>query len=60
MAHSLTIAQAEAEVRLFAVFHPTPNVKKAVDLAESGSLSWFVVYDLFRSSLEKALEEVRS
>lgn len=57
---SLTIAQAEAEVREFASEFPTPNVLRAITLAEAGTLSWFQLYDLFRSAAATAVVEVQS
>lgn len=53
-AHTLTITEAEAQVREFAAEFPTPNVLKGVALCESGRISWFQLYDIARSAMVKA------
>ncbi len=50
-----TVRQQVAE---FAATYPTPNVLRAVELAESGRITWEQVYNLFKSSLGAALVEV--
>lgn len=52
--------QAEVEARDFAREFPTPNVKRAIALCESGKLDWITVHELFRQSLTTGLKEVRS
>jgi hypothetical protein len=56
--HTVTLAEAEAACRDFAAQHPMPNVHRALALVESGRLSWFDIYPIFRDALAKALEEV--
>jgi hypothetical protein len=58
MAHTLTVGEAEAQVREFAVEFDTPNVRRAVLLAECGRLSWFDIYAVAREALAKARAEV--
>jgi len=48
----------ESEVREFAREFPTPNVLRAVALAESGTLTWAQVHGVFRASLARGLAEV--
>jgi hypothetical protein len=45
----------EREAREFAAEFPTPNVLRAVALAESGRLTWEQIHGLFRKSLGVAL-----
>lgn len=52
-------ASCEAEVREFAREFPTPNVRQAVALCESGRLSWAEVHEIFRRSLAVGLSAVR-
>lgn len=54
MSHTLTVAEAEAEVRAFADVFDTPNVRRAVLLAESGRVSWFDIYRISRDALDTA------
>lgn len=49
----------EAEVREMAREFPTPNVRRAVALAEAGRLTWPAVYGLFREALAEGLAAVR-
>jgi hypothetical protein len=58
MALSPTRSAAEADVRAFAAQFPTPSVRRALALCESGSLSWESVAGLAREALGKALAEV--
>lgn len=52
--------QAEVEARDFAREFPTPNVKRAIALCESGKLDWITVHELFRQSLNAGMKEVQS
>lgn len=58
-AHMMAVGRgasvAEADVRAFAAEYPTPNVRRAVALCESGELAWSDVAALFCRSLESAL-----
>jgi hypothetical protein len=47
-------ATPEAEAREFAAAFPTPNVRKAIELAEAGQVTWTQIRDLFARSLEAA------
>lgn len=58
MTHILTLAEAEAAVREAAKAMPTPNVLRAVALAEAGTISWFDVYRIFQEAATKAIESV--
>jgi hypothetical protein len=42
----------------FAEQYPTANVRRAVELAESGRLTWEQIYGLFRKAMGDALTEV--
>lgn len=42
----------------FAATYPTPNVRLAVQYAESGRITWEQVADLFKRSLGMAILEV--
>jgi len=44
----------------FAAIFPTPQVRRAVELAQAGTLTWEQVYGLFVRSLGRALVEVQS
>lgn len=55
---SITVQQAEAECRAFAAEFRTLNVHRAIVLAETGQLSWFAIYDVFRASLAEGLVAV--
>ena len=46
------------QVLEFAATYPTPNVRRAVELAEAGTITWQQVYDLFKRSLGAAFEAV--
>lgn len=59
LSSSTLTSSVEADCRTFARQYPTPNVLAAVRYAESGRLTWAAIYELFRSSLGSALEEVR-
>jgi hypothetical protein len=51
-------ADIRQQVAEFAEKYPTPNVRRAVNLAQAGTITWEAVYDLFRTSLGTALVEV--
>lgn len=51
---------SESECRAFAAEFPTPNVQRAIALAEAGTLRWSDVAEVFRSSLAKGLREVQA
>ncbi len=53
------MTNAEESVRAYARAFPTPNVKRAIELCESGQLTWTSVADLFASATKSALQEVR-
>lgn len=48
----------ESDVRAFAAEFPTPNVLRALALAEAGTLPWEKVAGVFKASLAKGLAEV--
>jgi hypothetical protein len=52
-----TASPAEQNVRAFAAEFPTPQVRRALTLCESGRLAWDDVAELFRRSLGSALRE---
>jgi hypothetical protein len=56
MSHTITVREAEAQCREFALECPTPNVLRAISLAEHRVLSWFDVYELFRSAAKTAVD----
>lgn len=56
---SQAIAQAELDCRAFARQYPTPNVARAIELAESGRIAWVDVAAVFARSLAAGLEAVR-
>lgn len=49
----------EATCRKFAEFYPTPQVLRAIALAEDGTLTWEQVEALFAKALGVGLEETR-
>jgi hypothetical protein len=51
-------AEAEQLAREFARAYPTPNVRRAVALCESGRLAWVDVAALFARSYGSARTEV--
>lgn len=53
-----TSAQAEADVRAFAVECPGPNVQRAVELCEAGRITWHQAAELFARALGVAVERV--
>jgi hypothetical protein len=55
MFDSNTIRQQVLE---FAAAYPTPNVRRAVELAEAGRITWEQVYNLFKTAMGAALTEV--
>lgn len=54
-----TITNREADCRAFAQIYPTPNVLRAVALAEAGTLTWAQVLRLFQEALEAGLADAR-
>lgn len=42
----------------FAATYPTPNVRRAVEAAEAGLVTWEQVYNLFKRSLVMAVATV--
>lgn len=52
---TLTIAQAEAQVRDFAKRFDTANTRALVAHCEAGRISWFPAYELCRKALAEAL-----
>jgi hypothetical protein len=52
------MTSSQSEVRSFADEFPTPNVLRAVELCEAGTLTWDEVAELFRRSLATGLAEV--
>lgn len=52
-----TASPAEQDVRSFAAEFPTPQVRRALAMCESGRLGWDDVAELFRRSLGYALSE---
>jgi hypothetical protein len=60
MSHPLTLAQAETVCREFVAVHDTPNVRRAITLAEAGTISWFDLYSIASAALAKAIAEVQS
>lgn len=53
-----TASDLRQQVIEFAATYPTPNVRRAVQYAESGRLTWEQVADLFKRSLGMAILEV--
>lgn len=51
-------ADVQAQVREFAGQFPTPNVRRAVGLAESGQLRWADVYAVCRDAIVTARQQV--
>lgn len=49
--------EAEALCREFARVYPTPQVLRAIDLCESGTLAWVDVAALFAKSAAIAMRE---
>jgi len=52
------MSATETQVREFAREFPTPNVRRAIALAEAGTLTWNQVYGIFADSLATGLAEV--
>lgn len=44
----MTELQLKQQVAEFAATYPTPNVRRAVEAAEAGLITWQQVYDLFK------------
>lgn len=55
---ALTDHQVREDVVLFAATYPTPNTRRAVELCQSGRLTWRQVYDLFQRSLAEGLQQL--
>lgn len=53
-------AEAEQLARQFAKAWPVPNVRRAVALAEAGTLAWEDVAALFARVFSEAREEVQN
>jgi hypothetical protein len=53
------MASTQSEVRSFAREFPTPNVLRAVELCEAGTLNWADVAALFGRSLTQGLAETK-
>lgn len=58
MAATITITEAEAQVREFAAEFPTENVLRGIALCESGRISWFQLYEIAKGAIAKARAEV--
>lgn len=58
MATTLYPADMREQIAALAATYPTPNVRRAVALAQAGTITWEQVYDLFRKSMAAALAEV--
>ncbi len=52
------MASTESQCREFAAQFPTPNVKRAIALCESGRISWEDAYGVFTASLKDGLRAV--
>lgn len=52
------MSASEKVCRDFASEFNTPNVRRAIELCEAGTLRWSDVEEIFRSSLQKGLAEV--
>lgn len=55
---ALSAFDVRQQVLEFAASYPTPNVRLAVQYAESGRITWEQVYNLFKRSLGDAMAEV--
>jgi hypothetical protein len=55
MSTTLTIATHESEARAFAAEFPTTQVRRAIALAEVGTLTWEQIAGLFRKSLASGI-----
>lgn len=49
---------AREDCVLFAATYPSPNVRRAVELAQAGTVTWEQVRDLFRKALIAGIEAV--
>ena len=58
MAANITITEAEAQVREFATEFPGANVLRGIALCESGRISWFQLYEICKSAIVTARQEV--
>jgi hypothetical protein len=54
----LMASTSETLARQFAAEYPTPNVQRAIALAEAGTVTWDEIAEIFRASLAKGLAEV--
>lgn len=52
------VAYHEVSVRRFADEYPTPNVKRMVRYAESGTITWTQAYELACKSLATGLASI--
>ena len=53
------MSASEKVCRDFASQFNTPNVRRAIELAEAGTLRWSDIEEIFRSSLAQVLEAVK-
>lgn len=60
MSHTLTHTEIVSACRAFAAEYPTPNVRRAIALAESGSIAWADAYRVFQSALAAGIASVSS
>jgi len=51
----MTSTEIRTQVVEFAATYPTPNVRRAVELAQAGTITWEQVYNLFQRSLVQAM-----
>lgn len=52
---NITATQVREDCILFAATYPSPNVRRAVELAESGRITWEQVEGLFKKALVAGL-----
>lgn len=50
--------EIRTQVTEFAATYPTPNVRRAVDAAQAGLITWEQVYNLFAAAMAAARQEV--
>lgn len=55
---TMAASASETICREFARQFDTPNVRQAISLCETGTLTWEQVEEIFRSSLAQGLREV--
>jgi hypothetical protein len=51
----MTNTDIRTQVIEFAATYPTPNVRRAVELAEAGTITYQQVYDLCKVAIAKAM-----